>query len=134
MKWDARRQVSHAYTPLSVSLSSPPLPETKEKYQVRNAVQRMLQEAKTETGGKDGGTLPSSLQVVFNRLLKRLVCNQAYPFHIFAKTIPLLNHGQLRLKKKRERETEKQKRGIEPREEGEGEAEPIILSVINTAV
>jgi len=48
---------------------------------------------------KKKGDAFSSLCVVLNRLLKRLVCNQAYPFHIFAKTIPLFNQGQFRLEK-----------------------------------
>lgn len=47
-----------------------------------------------------GGTI-SLLPLELNRLLKRLVCNQAYPLHIFGNTIPPLNQGQFVLTKKK---------------------------------
>lgn len=71
----------------------------------------------------------SFLSVVLNRLLQRLVRNQAYPFHIFAKTILLLNQGQFRLGEKK-----RVGGGREPRADREGKVDLIISSVVNSGV
>lgn len=74
-----------------------------------------------------GGGAFSPLPAVLNRLLKWLVRNQAYLFHIFAKTIPLLNQGQFGFEKNRIG-------GREPGANREDEADLIFSTVINTGV
>lgn len=78
----------------------------------------------------EGGCTLSFLSVVLNRLLQQLVRNQAYPFHIFAKTILLLNQGQFRLGEGKK----KVGGGREPRADREGKVDLIISSVVNSGV